>query len=78
MSEKVCRSNCATVPEPVSYPSVETVQVKFWPPQRPFVDGKKPSLPPMTGKKPTLFMDFVDTVRDLLTRERRVGFQKPK
>jgi len=54
------------------------VQVKFWPPQRPFVDGKKPSLPPMTGKKPTLFMDFVDTVRDLLTRERRVGFQKPK
>jgi len=79
MSEKIHPTRCtASAARPPSAEDCETVHVKFWPPPKKFQANttRLPELP--KARKNSLFSDFVDTVRDLLVRDRRVGFQKPK
>ena len=79
MSEKLQPTRCAaSAAWPKPDESCATVQVKFWPPPKKFqANTTRPPETPI-ARKINLFSDFVDTVRELLVRDRRVGFQKPK
>lgn len=79
MSDKINVARRATSAVlPPSSADYEAVSDKSWPMPKKFQSNT--SRLPETAKtrKNSLFSDFVDTVRELLVRERRVGFQKPK